>query len=233
MQNSVKKISIILISVIIFFTFIASVYLFFQNEKNSPTYLSIQNVYISGAKFTDISSVKNIVGNLKNVYIENIDIDILQEYLIHLPFVKNTQIIKKYPNKIIIKLNEKNIEFTNEEDYPLDEDFSPINYKIQNENLKKSLIKIYGNPNAEKTKKIFKELDKIPFIKRRITGAMLISNRRWDIYTKIYGKDILFRLPEINTVKTLANFFRSTYKTNILTKNISVIDLRSDKVIIK
>ena len=223
---------LILVSVLIFCLNVFAVFMFFIHEDFYKNSFIVKIIYVSDTKYTDRDLIENLVKNVQYKNIFNVDVDYLKNELSKLPFIRNVKVLKKYPNEIIIKIYEKNIKYINTDGYLLDENLNIIKDKIRNEDLYHLFIVLSGDPNKDKVDRLFTVLNKFPLISKNIVSAELISNRRWNVTVKIYGKNIIFKLPESDIDLKINDFFRKVYKTNFFLNYIPIIDLRSDKIIL-
>jgi len=226
-----KKNLFILISLLVFFTNVFVTGLFFIKENKLSKNLVVKEIYVSDTQYLDKRLLTDLIGSIKYEYINSIKIDNLYKELSSLPNVQKVTILKKYPDKIIIKISEKNIKYVSDDGYFLDNNLVKINMSNDNHSYN-NLIMLHGDPSKIMVHALFNELEKLPAFHKNIVSAKLISNRRWNILVNIYGKKILFKLPEKNVVVALSNFFKKVYKINSFFNEISVIDLRSDKIVI-
>jgi len=231
MVSSSKKSLLVILSVLIFFFSIFAVCMFFFKRNISKNSLVVKMVYVSDTKYSDRNLIKNLIKDIQYKNINDLNVEPLKAELFKLPFVKYVSILKKYPNEVIIKITEKNIRYIGDNGYPLDEDLNIITEQIKDKTLHNSFIVLSGNINKSKVEKLFKILNKFPLINKNITSANLISDRRWNISVKLYGRNILFKLPESDIDFKINNFFRKIYKSRFFVYGISTIDLRSDKIV--
>ena len=226
-----KKSFFITISLFIFFANIFAIIAFYLKEHKFSKNFLIKEIYISDTKFTDRHLLKQLVQTAQYEYINSDNINILQNEISKLPFIKSVKILKKYPDTLFVKIIEKNIRFVTNDGCFLDEDLDIINTVCSKENLIGNTI-LNGFVDKNKVLNLFEKLDQIPIINNNIIGAYLISGRRWDIVVNINGRKILFKLPESNILTPLSKFFDIIYKSNFFSYKISAIDLRSDKIVI-
>ena len=126
-------------------------------------------------------------------------------------FIKKVEIKKIFPNKLVIKVFEKEpiaiLIDKNQKKFYLDKKIDLIEY---NKILEyKNLPVVIGEQKS--FKKLFLNLIKINFPVELILNYRLLNLNRWDI--KMMDKKII-KLPEKNYVESLINFMKIKNKTN-------------------
>ncbi len=126
-------------------------------------------------------------------------------------FIKKVEIKKIFPNKLVIKVFEKEpiaiLIDKNQKKFYLDKKIDLIEY---NKILEyKNLPVVIGEQKS--FKKLFINLIKINFPVELILNYRLLNLNRWDI--KMMDKKII-KLPEKNYVESLINFMKIKNKTN-------------------
>jgi len=125
-------------------------------------------------------------------------------------FIKSFEIKKIYPNKIKIKIFEKNpiaILQNNKKKFYLSENIKLINF-TDDENFKNLPI-VFGNKNDFKV--LYKKLKKINFPIETVKSYYLYKSKRWDLKTY---KNKIIKLPSNNYTKNLENFMNLRKKNN-------------------
>ena len=125
-------------------------------------------------------------------------------------FIKSFEIKKIYPNKIKIKIFEKNpiaILQNNKKKFYLSENIKLINF-TDDENFKNLPI-VFGNKNDFKV--LYKKLKKINFPLETVKSYYLYKSKRWDLKTY---KNKIIKLPSNNYTKNLENFINLRKKNN-------------------
>jgi cell division septal protein FtsQ len=125
-------------------------------------------------------------------------------------FIKSFEIKKIYPNKIKIKIFEKNpiaILQNNKKKFYLSENIKLINF-TDDENFKNLPI-VFGNKNDFKV--LYKKLKKINFPLETVKSYYLYKSKRWDLKTY---KNKIIKLPSNNYTKNLENFMNLRKKNN-------------------
>ena len=199
-----KRLSIALLLLLVFSTYRI------QNNFNLNTLVKISKISVVNNKILKEEKIKKELSFLyeKNLFLLNNKL--ISNKLKELDVIKSFEIKKIYPNKIIIKIFEKEpiaiIQNKQKKNYYTKSgDLISFFYDKEFENLpivfgeKKSFIIFYN------------DLRNINFPTNEIKIFYLFESKRWDIVT---NKDKLIKLPVKNYQQSLKNFMDIKNKTN-------------------
>ena len=172
---------------------------------------------------------REIKKNLIKLYGKNLfflNSDDIKEYLIKLEFIESYEIKKIYPNKLRIKIFEKNpiaiLEYKKEKFF-FTKKGDLVDYK-DIENFKNLPI---VDGNKENFKILYNNLKKINFSIKQIKKFYYFQSNIWDLLTV---KDKTVKLPTKNYIKSLKNFL-NLVNDNTFDK-YTIFDYRIDNQLI-
>ena len=172
---------------------------------------------------------REIKKNLIKLYGKNLfflNSDDIKEYLIKLEFIESYEIKKIYPNKLRIKIFEKNpiaiLEYKKEKFF-FTKKGDLVDYK-DIENFKNLPI---VDGNKENFKILYNNLKKINFSIKQIKKFYYFESNRWDLLTL---KDKTVKLPIKNYTKSLENFSNLINDNNF--DKYTIFDYRIDNQLI-
>jgi cell division septal protein FtsQ len=192
----------------------------------------LKNIFVKGAKNTTISEISSIVSGFKGLCIEDVDLFYIKDEIIKLPFVKDVNVIKRYPDTLILDMSERKIIFVTYDNRGIDDEFSIVDFDMSDRLKGQRIIKISGKIDRNSLKRLLSELDYVSFIRNKIVSLRFISGRRWDSEVSINGRIFLFKLPEDDVRNSLNRFLRTIYKTDFLSGPFSIIDLRAGNMVV-
>ena len=172
---------------------------------------------------------REIKKNLVKLYGKNLfflNIDNIKDDLIKLEFIESYEVRKIYPNKLRIKIFEKNpiaiLEYKKEKFFYTKKG-ELIDYKDL-ENFKNLPI---VDGNRENFKILYNNLKKINFSIKQIKKFYYFESNRWDLLTL---KDKTVKLPINNYTKSLENFSNLINDNNF--DKYTIFDYRIDNQLI-
>tara|TARA_B100001123_G_C15267859_1_gene1009133 strand:+ start:274 stop:1059 length:786 start_codon:yes stop_codon:yes gene_type:complete len=194
--------------------------------------LRVDEIRVLGRKNTQLEDIISAINVNTGDQILTLDLPSLRESLIGLPWVLNAKIFIGLPNKLNIKVIEHNpgaiwvkdnrlhlINVNGEVLKNIDPDYFP------------DLPIVIGSGAAKNLIELQKVLLSAPNIKKHVTAASYISNKRWNLHLE--GK-MIAKLPSENPFIAIKKLEKIDALNNLLLLDIEVIDLRlNDRMILK
>ncbi len=231
----------LLIKRIITVLFILAILLFlFQNRENFEKYsqnfilfsskqlsnigLGIEEIVIKGHDLTTeqlILSALNIDNNSSLIFF---DAKEGRKNLLKLPAVKDANIRKSFPNKLMINIEEFEpmaLWRVGAKTYYIDEKGNKLAKYIDNNFADYALI--IGEGAGDNAKQIIAALNQYQSLNEGLIAISRIADRRWDL---IYDSGLRVQLPEKEFIYALNNLEQYKTKYFLFDKDISLIDLR-------
>jgi len=204
--------------------------LFYNKSLNNyDNFFEIKKITLNGRSKSDLNLIKNIVNSelYKNKNIIIYDTFSIKNSLEKLNWVNKVSIRKNLSNQIIIDMEEHE-EFAvfnkNGKNFLISEE-GKIIYEIKNSKAYE-LINLEGEFALKNIKQIKNFLINNAELKEYISKIIVFPNNRWNVV----AHNVLFKLPNENTEKAIAQINRFT---NL--KNLEMVDLRffEKKIFIK
>ncbi|AGA64587.1 Cell division protein FtsQ [Liberibacter crescens BT-1] len=199
---------------------------------SSYTGLFIENIKVSGNIETSESDVLQLLSLNELTSILEFDVAVARQKLSMLPWIKDIEVRKVYPNTIEIRIAER----TASAIWQYDSNLSLIDKTgkliVPLTDKRFMNLPVLVGRDAEKTISSFdKQFIIWPAIKERIKAYVWVASRRWDLY--LYN-GIIIKLPEDGVDLALLRLLEMEKKYNILERDISVVDLRlSDRMTVR
>ncbi len=199
--------------------------------------MNLEKLLIVGNKQIPNNELLNAMHLQPGDAILSINIDDIKARLELLGWVKTVAIERVLPNTLVVKLQERTPDALYEKDgklYLMDGEgvllaqFNPEYHDQFRPNLR-----VVRGVNAEKHyKTIYAVIDADPVFAQMVNAVAYISERRWDLFINYENFKVKVQLPEQVTPEMIKKLDKLIRIDNILSKKISVIDLRDDKNII-
>lgn len=180
-----------------------------QKLSLSPQF-HVKEIIIENNFILQDEEIKKDLTYLFNESLFFLDTSIIKKILVEKSFIESFEIKKIYPNKLNIKIFEKQpiaILHYKKEKFYISKNIDLINY-IYLEDYK-DLPVIFGN--KENFKELYNNLKKINFPLNLVKRYYLFESKRWDLETH---KKKIIKLPKKNYNKSLENFMNLTKKKN-------------------
>jgi len=228
-----KKFLILIIVVGLAFVFVGK---YFQTTKNNiveqtkKSEIVLKQIKINGLKnLKGEELVKSLPIKIGQAMIE-INIKELQEKIKENPWVKDVSIFANYPNIIEINIVEKTPvgKINKQGDFYLI-DINGDELAKEDEKNPKNLPVFFVDENKKSIEGIIKEMEKQPYFYDNWAKAILVGDRRFDIYLKS-GMKIM--LPKENVSLALERLNELRLKGDLLEYKIDYVDLRFEKKLI-
>jgi cell division protein FtsQ len=192
----------------------------------------IETLEVDGRGETDPDAIMLALGALKGDAIFSLDLEAARQRLLELPWVTSAVVERRLPDTLHVVLTEAE---------PLalwqrQGVFHLVSRSGQILAIKDiarfgHLPVIVGDGAPQAAGELFALLATEPALRQRVTAAVLVGQRRWNLRTD-NGVDI--KLPEIDATSAWARFAVLERQHHLLEKDVTVIDLRqSDKLIVR
>jgi cell division protein FtsQ len=186
--------------------------------------LVIDDIMIEGRFHADVEDVKNAIGVDRGDPIFLYSPAFIKQRLETLSWVRSALVQRILPNIIYVRLSERRpvAIWQNRGKHFLIEGEGKIidSDKI---GLFKDLPLVVGSGAPTGAGALLEELDKYPFIKKNMTAAIRVGERRWDLQFK---NGLKLRLPETGIGLVLAEFIKLNDQHQVMKRDIKVIDMR-------
>ena len=198
-------------------------------SNNYDNFFEIKKITLNGRSKSDLNLIKNIVNSelYKNKNIIRYDTFNIKNSLEKLNWVNKVFIRKNLSNQIIIDMEEHEefAVFNKKGKNFLISDEGKIIYEIKNSKAYE-LINLEGEFALKNIKQVKNFLINNAELKEHISKIIVFPNNRWNVV----AYNVLFKLPNENTEKAIAQINRFT---NL--KNLEMVDLRffEKKIFIK
>ena len=180
-----------------------------QKLSLSPQF-HVKEIIIENNFILQDEEIKKDLTYLFNESLFFLDTSIIKKILVEKSFIESFEIKKIYPNKLNIKIFEKQpiaILHYKKEKFYISKNGELIKYLyLENYN---NLPTVFGN--KENFNRIYNELKLIKFPIEQIKKFYSFESKRWDLLT---NKDQTIKLPTKNYIKSLENFMNLKKKNN-------------------
>jgi cell division protein FtsQ len=192
------------------------------------------NIVLEGAKRLHRADILRIAGITENSTLFLIDAEGTRAKLLQNPWVADAAVRKLYPGRLEIRIEEKRpyAVWQNHGKFSVVSKDGTVIDQIGADAVRKSSLPFVVGAGAEKkAADLFTMLKRFPSIKSEVVAAIFVGGRRWNLRLKS-GIDV--RLPEDNTDVALLRLVALNKEDRILSRDISVIDLRdADRVTVR
>jgi cell division protein FtsQ len=194
----------------------------------------IQAIEITGAERLTRAEILSAAGIGEHTSLLWINADAARARLKRDPRIAEAAVRKLYPGRLEISLEERNAFALWQHDRQLDlvaRDGGVLASVARDDARKMDLPLVVGLGAATRAATLLAALDSAPEIRAQTAAAILIAERRWNLRLK-NGMDV--RLPEIDPAAALARLVVLDREQKILTRDVSVIDLRlADRTLVR
>lgn len=192
----------------------------------------IDDIVIEGRYKTSVEELNEIINLNRKDSVLEVDLPELQEKIETLPWVKKAEVKRSYfPNVLYIYLEEKKVAAlyqSGHQFFPLDENGKIIPTEFTPE---KNYLVVVGKGAPEKLKELLEVTSSVPELNKRIVGAVLYAERRWNIIFDDLENGIVVKFAEENLERSWKKLIKINNKYGILKRKLTFIDLRyPDKV---
>ncbi len=194
--------------------------------------LSLQTVEVHGRGETRQSDVLGAIAATRGEALLGLDIEAMRERLTALPWVVAAEIERRYPDRLLVTVKEAEPMALWQRNRKL---FlvSRSGKVIETADLGKysKLLVIVGENAPARAEDLFDLLAQQPKLKERVTAAVFVGKRRWNLRLD-NGIDV--KLPEEDPATAWSRLAALQKQYGLLEKDVSIIDLRlPDQVVVR
>ncbi|HKP26946.1 MAG TPA: cell division protein FtsQ/DivIB, partial [Dongiaceae bacterium] len=194
--------------------------------------LSLQTVEVHGRGETRQADVVGALGAPRGAPLLGLDIDAMRERLAALPWIVSAEIERRYPDRLVVTVTEAEPLALWQRQQKL---FlvSRTGKVIETADLRKyaKLLVIVGDNAPERAETLFDLLAQQPKLKERVTAAVFVGKRRWNLR---FDNGVDVKLPEENPGAAWSRLADLQSQHGILEKDVRIIDLRlPDQVVLR
>lgn len=194
----------------------------------------VEEVRISGQRELSEDEIVALLDIESTTSLLVYDAEAARDRLAANPWVASVSVMKLYPNKIEVVLEER-VPFglwQLESEAPLvviDRNGDPITTVVGARFA--DLPRVVGEGADKRIHEIVGMLQAFPNVAEKVRAAMLISGRRWDL---VLEEDVTVMLPETGAEEALGEVARLDEEMNLLTRDIVRVDVRiADRMVVE
>ena len=185
---------------------------------------AVKDVTVEGRVYTDKTEILSALGVVAGAPTFTFDPQQAHARIMDLPWTKDASVIRSLPDKIIVRLTERQpIARWQHDDKTVVIDESGNELKGARAEQFASLPLVVGTAAPEQTKTLLRELRDFPEVMRVLKAAVRVSGRRWNFHIQ---PDLLVKMPELEMKSALEKLTKLIQEQKILDRSISTIDLR-------
>jgi cell division protein FtsQ len=144
--------------------------------------LDLQTVEVHGRGETRQADILGALGAVRGAALLGLDIDAMRERLIALPWIVSAEVERRYPDRLLVTIKEAEplaLWQRNQKLYLV----SRAGKVIETADLGRysGLLVIVGDDAPERAEALFDLLAQQPQLKERVTAAVLVGKRRWNL----------------------------------------------------
>ncbi|MFN7709644.1 MAG: cell division protein FtsQ/DivIB [Holosporales bacterium] len=186
--------------------------------------LRLDEVVIDGAHNSTRDEILGALGVSRGVSLFSLDLEEIQRRLADVPWVRDAQVQRRWPRTLYLRITEHHpIAYWQKEGelFLVDETGGLIHtgkdISVHN------LPVLTGEDAPQKAPELLKVLNEFKEIQKRVSGAVYMSKRRWDI---ILDGKLRVKLPENKMKEALSYLVELEQKHQLSNKDIIAVDLR-------
>jgi cell division protein FtsQ len=201
-------------------------------EGTASLGLSLQTVEVHGRNETKQKDILAALGAPRGAPLLGLDIDAMRERLAALPWIVSAEIERRYPDRLVVTVKEAEplaLWQRNQKLFLV----SRTGKVIETADLRKysKLLVIVGDDAPERAEGLFDLLGQQPKLKERVTAAVFVGKRRWNLR---FDNGVDVKLPEENPRAAWSRLADLQSQHGILEKDVRIIDLRlPDQVVVR
>lgn len=194
--------------------------------------LSVQDVRLEGRRYASKANVVKAVGLRRGDPILTFDLDGARQRLMDLPWVRDAVVKRQLPDMIQITIRERQpMALWQRHGRLVLVDTYGVVVTAHNLGRFRDLVIIVGNDAPRHAATLFAMLDSEPNLARRVTAAVRVGARRWNVQMK---PGIRIELPETDPHLAWHRLARMDRRQKLLSRDVKTIDLRfPDRLIIE
>jgi len=204
----------------------------FTLDGTAKAGLSLQTVEVHGRGETRQADIIGALAASRGAPLLGLDIDAMRERLTALPWIVSAEIERRYPDRLLVTVREAEpmaLWQRNQKLYLV----SRAGKVIETADLGRyaKLLVIVGDNAPERAEALFDLLAEQPQLKSRVTAAVFVGKRRWNLR---FDNGIDVKLPEENPAAAWSRLADLQKQYGLLEKDVRIIDLRlSDQVVLR
>jgi cell division protein FtsQ len=194
--------------------------------------LNLQTVEVRGRGETKQADILGALRAVRGAPLLGLDIDAMRERLAALPWIVSAEVERRYPDRLLVTVNEAEpmaLWQRNQKLYLV----SRVGKVIETADLGKysRLLVIVGDSAPERAGVLFDLLARQPDLKKRVTAAVFVGKRRWNLR---FDNGIDVKLPEESPEVAWSRLADLQKQYGLLEKDVRIIDLRlPDQVVVR
>jgi cell division protein FtsQ len=187
---------------------------------------ALATLEVDGRKETPKQDIMLALGAMKGDPILDIDLEAARQRIVDLPWVTSAVVERRLPGTLRVTLTEAEplALWQKKGDFYLVSRTGDV-LAVKDVARFGKLPVIVGDAAPQKAGDLFAMLALEPTLQKRVTAAVLVGNRRWNLRLD-NGVDV--KLPEVNAAAAWARFAGLERQHHLLDKDISIVDLRQD-----
>jgi cell division protein FtsQ len=193
---------------------------------------ALSTLEVEGRKETPKDDIMFALGAMKGDPILDIDLEAARQRIVDLPWVTSAVVERRLPGTLRVTLTEAEplALWQKKGDFYLVSDTGDV-LAVKDVARFGKLPVIIGDAAPLRAGDLFAMLALEPELEKRVTAAVLVGNRRWNLRLD-NGIDI--KLPEVASEAAWQKFAALERQHHLLDKDISIIDLRQgDKLVVR
>jgi cell division protein FtsQ len=193
---------------------------------------AVEDVRVSGNQHTSEIDILQLLGLDGSTSLLGLDIAAARKALSELPWVESAEVRKVYPSTVEVMLRERQAYaiWQHGTDLSLIERSGSVIAPLR-DNKFASLPLFVGRDAETAAAAIDEEFSKWPAIASRVKAFVRVGGRRWDVH---FDNGVVVRLPEENVAAALARLNRFDEEQQVLSRDITLVDLRlPDRVAVR
>ncbi|HEY1384673.1 MAG TPA: cell division protein FtsQ/DivIB [Dongiaceae bacterium] len=194
--------------------------------------LNLQTVEVHGRGETKQADILGALEAARGEPLLSLDIDAMRERLTALPWIVSAEVERRYPDRLLVSVREAEpmaLWQRNQKLYLV----SRAGKVIETADLGRysKLLVIVGESAPERADDLFDLLAREPDLKKRVTAAVFVGKRRWNLR---FDNGIDVKLPEENPEVAWSRLADLQRQYRLLEKDVRIIDLRlPDQVVVR
>ncbi|MBO0343693.1 cell division protein FtsQ/DivIB [Roseibium limicola] len=202
------------------------------NALLSASGFGIEAIKMSGQSETDTFQILEALEIQEGSSLVLFDADGARARLNDIPWIRQASVMKLYPGTLQVSVEEKvpYALWQRGDHLSIITDTGEV-ITDQVDGRYANLLLVLNHGAQHKVQEIQAALDTVPGLRSRVRAAELIGDRRWDL---VLENGITVRLPEEQMDMALAELTRMDAESGLLTRDITMVDLRlNDRVVVK
>lgn len=193
-------------------------------EVTSSAGFKVNEILVTGRRHVAQDEIFAQLNIARGMPVFAIDLEATRQRLLSIPKIKDAALSRRLPDKILINISEREpaaLWQNNKKVSVIDSGGTVID--SGDLDPYKDLPMVVGDDAGKTAAALFALLNAEPTIATRISSAVRVGGRRWDLHLK---NGMIVMLPAQNTGLALAKLARAQTRDKILGRNIVRIDLR-------